>query len=81
METHTEEYIAWNNKTHNCIIELIFEYSEKAEDIFYTDEERIAFYEYINTLGYVSQVEFIHPNFTYPIPPDMGSPFIPTCSL
>lgn len=78
---YTPEYIAWNNKTHNCLLQLTLEYDEKSEDIFYTDEERIAFAEYVQTLSYITLNEYIQPEFSYPTPPDEEFPFTPICSI
>lgn len=78
---YTNEYIFWNNKTHNCLLELTFQYEAKSEDILYTDEERIAFSEYVTALNYAFELQYLQPTFSYPTPPDEQFPFVPTCSI
>ena len=77
---YTESYLLFNTKTHNCLITLSEEYTVKANDPAYTDEERIAFEEYVQTLNVVSQSEYLQPVFEYPCPPDELFPFYPKCS-
>ena len=77
----TDEYLAFNTKTHNCLSTLRDEYYLKSQDDSYGEEERQNFSDYCGLLDIEKQVEHINPSFTYPIPPDSEFPFIPACSI
>jgi hypothetical protein len=78
---HTQNYILFNTKTHNCLTEIKEIYLFKSEDSVYNEEERLSFKTYADELDLFLSRKFIEPQFVYPIPPDETYPFIPTCSI